>query len=68
VGIDEILVLAAAEGPDAALALIARGEGPHVSDPRAALTALGLHPTATALWRWPFAAGVDYLTCATLVG
>ncbi|MFT3865506.1 MAG: hypothetical protein QM729_14640 [Solirubrobacterales bacterium] len=65
--LDEILDLAATEGADAALALAARGNGPHESDPRAALDDLGLSPAATALWRWPFAPGVDYLACATLV-
>lgn len=65
VGLAEILDLAASAGPDAALSLAARGAGPHESDPRAAFAALGLTPTATALWRWPFAAGVDYLVCAT---
>jgi hypothetical protein len=62
----EILAAAESEGPDAALDLAARGHGPHWSDPRAALPHLGLEPAATALWRWPFAAGVDYLACATL--
>jgi hypothetical protein len=66
VGLEEILTVADTDGPDVALALVARGNGPHESDPRTALTALGLVPTATALWRWPFAPGVDYLTCATL--
>jgi hypothetical protein len=66
VALEEILAAASTDGPDAALALVARGEGPHLSDPRAALGNLGLHPTATTLWRWPFAPGVDYLTCATL--
>jgi hypothetical protein len=66
VSLDEILALATTAGPDAAVALAASGNGPHESDPRAALDDLGLHPTATALWRWPFAVGVDYLTCATL--
>ncbi len=61
-----ILTRAASSGPDAALALAAQGLGPHESDPRAALPALGLHPAATALWRWPFSPGVDYLACATL--
>jgi hypothetical protein len=67
VGLEAILALAATDRPDPALALAARGNGPHESDPRAVLHELGLHPTATALWRWPFAPGVDYLTCATLV-
>jgi hypothetical protein len=66
VSLKEILAVANAEGPEAALVLVARGVGPHESDPRAALTDLGLPPTATALWRWPFAPGVDYLACATL--
>jgi hypothetical protein len=68
VGFDEILALATTDGADASLALAARGNGPHESDPRAALRELGLHPTDTALWRWPFAADVDYLACATLAG
>jgi SAM-dependent methyltransferase len=63
--LDEILDLAEANGPEAALALIAQGSGPYESDPRAALAALDFSPAATALWRWPFAAGVDYLACAT---
>jgi hypothetical protein len=66
VSLDEILTCAAADGPDAALALATRGNGPRESDPRSALRDLGLTPTATALWRWPFAPGVDYLVCATL--
>jgi hypothetical protein len=67
VTLEEILTAYETEGPDAALALAARGNGPHGSDPRTALADLGLTPTATALWRWPFATGVDYLACATLV-
>jgi hypothetical protein len=66
VALDEILAADVGLGPEAALALVARAIGPHESDPRAALTDLGLSPTATALWRWPFASGVDYLACATL--
>ncbi|HJZ38477.1 MAG TPA: hypothetical protein VJ204_19560 [Solirubrobacterales bacterium] len=66
VALDEILAAATGPGPETALALAARGVGPHESDPRAALVALGLSPTTTALWRWPFASGVDYLDCATL--
>lgn len=65
VALDQVLELAASEGPDAALALAARGLGPHESDPRAALHDLGLTPAEAALWRWPFAPGVDYLACAT---
>jgi hypothetical protein len=68
VSLDEILDLAASDGPEAGLALAARGSGPHEGDPRAALAKLDLTPTATALWRWPFAEGVDYLACATLTG
>jgi hypothetical protein len=67
VALVEILAAAAAEGPDAALDLSARGIGPHESDPRSALANLDLTPTATALWLWPFAPGVDYLACASLV-
>ena len=66
VSLAEILARAASDGPDAALSLAARGLGPQESDPRTALADLGLAPTATALWRWPFSAGVDYLVCATL--
>jgi hypothetical protein len=66
VALTEILALAATDGPDVALSLAARGLGPHESDPRTALADLGLSPSATALWRWPFTADVDYLVCATL--
>ena len=66
VSLDEILETAANDGPDAALALAGRGDGPRESDPRAALVELGTSPAATALWRWPFSPGVDYLACATL--
>jgi hypothetical protein len=64
--VPEDILAVAGPDPEAALALAARGVGPHESDPRAALADLGLSPTATALWRWPFAPGVDYLACATL--
>jgi hypothetical protein len=66
VALGEILAVAESEGPDAALELVACGDGPHESDPRAALPHLGLVPATTALWHWPFAPGVDYLACATL--
>jgi hypothetical protein len=66
VSLEEILDLAESDGPEAALALAARGSGPYESDPRAALADLGFPPAATALWRWPFTEGVDYLACATL--
>jgi hypothetical protein len=45
-----------------------RGRGPHESDPRHALAAFRIPIHTTALWRWPFAPGVDYLACATLAG
>jgi hypothetical protein len=64
--LDEILRLAATDDHDGALDAVARGLGPTESDPRAALRSLGIAPSATALWRWPFADGVDYLACATL--
>jgi hypothetical protein len=67
VALAEILAAEAEEGPDAALEVAARGIGPRESDPRAALADLDLTATATALWRWPFAPGVDYLACASLV-
>jgi hypothetical protein len=66
--LEEILWHAAAGDIEAALDAVARGLGPTESDPRAALRALGLTPRATALWRWPFVPGVDYLACATLAG
>jgi SAM-dependent methyltransferase len=66
VSLEEILDLAGSDGPEAALALAARGSGPHESDPRPVLAKLGLTPTATGLWCWPFTEGVGYLACATL--
>jgi hypothetical protein len=66
VELDAILGLAERGEVDAALAEVARGNGPIESDPRRALDALGIAPEATALWRWPFTEGVDYLACATL--
>ncbi|MBS1843255.1 MAG: hypothetical protein JST53_02450 [Actinobacteria bacterium] len=68
VALAEILNRADAGDIDGALALVARGIGPTESDPRAALGSLGIPIRATALWRWPFARGVDYLACATLAG
>lgn len=65
VELNEILRLAS-EDTEAALELVAIGNGPSHTDPRPALLGLGLKPRRTALWRWPFAAGVDYLACATL--
>lgn len=62
----QILAVAAERGPEAALALTARGAGPAEFDPRTALRSLGIQPGPTALWRWPFAPEVDYLACATL--
>jgi hypothetical protein len=67
VTLDDVLAVAAADGAEAALALARRGVGPHESDPRSALIDLGLTPAVAALWRWPFAPGVDYLAAATLV-
>lgn len=66
VGLDPILRLAERGDVDGALAIVARGIGPTESDPRAALRSLDIAPGATALWRWPFMEGVDYLACATL--
>jgi hypothetical protein len=68
VSLEDVLGLAEGGDIEAALALIARGNGPKESDPRAALADLGLAPAATALWLWPFTEGVDYLACATLAG
>jgi hypothetical protein len=66
--LDQILRLVEADDAEAALDAVARGIGPLESDPRAALRALGLAPRATALYRWPFSPGVDYLACATIAG
>jgi hypothetical protein len=66
VTLGEILA-AAGRDVDEALALVARGRGPTACDPRAIALEQGLEPLATALWRWPFQDGVDYLACATVV-
>jgi len=65
VTLEEILE-AAETDTGAALALVARGHGPTACDPRAIALELGCEPIATALWRWPFQEGVDYLACATV--
>jgi hypothetical protein len=65
VTLDEILTAAAAD-VGAALALIARGHGPSGCDPRAIALEAGIEPVETALWRWPFQPGVDYLAFATV--
>ena len=65
VTLEEILEAAETDS-DAALALVARGHGPTACDPRAIALELGCEPLATALWRWPFQEGVDYLACATV--
>ena len=62
------ILAASATDPVAALVLAARGTGPHHSDPRSALSSFAIPVRATAVWHWPFAPGVDYLTCATLAG
>jgi hypothetical protein len=66
VTLEEILETASGDTA-AALALAGRGHGPSACDPRAIALELGLAPVATALWRWPFQDGVDYLACATVV-
>jgi hypothetical protein len=68
VSLAAILARSASDGPVAALFLAARAHGPRESDPRAAFADLGIAPSSTALWRWPFGPGVDYLVCATLAG
>ena len=65
VTLDEILA-AAATDVGAALALVAKGHGPSACDPRAIALEAGIEPVETALWRWPFQQGVDYLACATV--
>ena len=64
----EQILHAAERDPAAALALAAQGTGPRHSDPRATLNSFAIPVRATAVWRWPFAPGVDYLACATLAG
>jgi hypothetical protein len=66
VTLEEILE-SASTSIEAALELVARGQGPSNCDPRAIALDLRLEPLATALWRWPFQEGVDYLACATVV-
>jgi hypothetical protein len=56
---------AARTDPVEALRLAGQGRGPGEADPRAALTHFAIPVHATALWRWPFAPGTDYLVCAT---
>lgn len=51
---------------DAALALAQTGNVPYGCDPRQACRTLGANIINTALWRWPFVPGVDYLVCATV--
>jgi hypothetical protein len=62
-------VLAAGDDdPDAALRLASRAKGPREADPRRALDDAGVPVLRTALWRWPFTAGVDYLVVGTVAG
>ena len=65
VTLEQILAIAELD-PEAAARLAAHGTGPHHSDPRLALASFGIPIRATALWRWPFCADVDYLSCATV--
>ncbi|MEV4418381.1 hypothetical protein AB0L40_00215 [Patulibacter sp. NPDC049589] len=67
VDLEDVLEAAETDLP-AALALAARTKGPRESDPRRAVEALGIPVLATALWRWPFVEGVDYLVVATVAG
>jgi hypothetical protein len=62
----ELILEIARNDPAAALTLASQGTGPRQSDPRSALRALSIPIHATELWHWPFAAGVDYLACATV--
>jgi len=50
----------------AALDLARNANVPYGCDPREGCAALGAEIIDTALWRWPFAPHVDYLTCATV--
>ena len=56
--LDELL---AAPDPAAALKLARRGSLPYGCDPWLATERAGAQVTRTALWRWPFAPGADYL-------
>jgi hypothetical protein len=57
-------VLAAA--PEEQLALLERGTPARGCNGRLALTAAGATVVDRAFWHWPFAAGTDYLVCATV--
>ncbi len=63
--LEDVLALAKRD-PDAALHLAQQGDVPRGCDPRQAALDLGAEIIDTALWRWPFAPGVDYLVCATV--
>jgi len=63
--LDDVLTLAEHD-LDAALQLAHTGNMPHGCDPRQSCAALDAQIIDTALWRWPFAPGVDYLVCATI--
>lgn len=63
--IQELLALGERDLP-AALTLAASGQAPLGADPRPALDEIGAELLDTALWRWPFAAAVDYLVVATV--
>jgi len=47
--------------PAAAVELARRGSVPYGCDPWVATRAAGARVTRTALWRWPFSPGADYL-------
>jgi hypothetical protein len=50
--------------PSRALRAAARANGPRGADLPGAIRRVGAVTVATALWRWPFAPGVDYLVAA----
>jgi hypothetical protein len=62
----ELILEVAKTDPAAAITLAVRGTGPRHTDPRPALRELSIPIHATELWRWPFAASVDYLACGTI--
>lgn len=63
--LDRALTLAR-RNPAAGLRLAQGGDLPYGCDPRAASRSLGAELIHTTFWRWPFAAGTDYLVCATV--
>jgi hypothetical protein len=63
--LDHILAIARHSAEDA-LVLLQSGSGPEGTNPRTAVSALGIPVLRTAFWRWPFSPGKDFLVCGTV--